>query len=100
MKDFLKKIQTGDEGTKRLWLILFSGIAMILVVFFWIKYFNSIAQPVEQPQQQESAQEAGQSFSFWQTLKAGIGVIFQSIADTFHYTFNKILEPKSYIIKP
>ncbi len=104
MKKFLNKIQTGSDAAKIGWLILFSGIAMVLVVFFWLKYLDSIIADQANSQQQisgqQTKQDAGQNFAFWQTLKAGFGIIFQWIADTFHSVFNMIREPKSYMIKP
>ncbi len=99
MKKFLKKIQTGSERNKVRWLILFSVIAAVLVLFVWLKYFNLII--ASQTNNQEIAgQEAGQGFAFWQTFKAGLGVVFQSIANGFHSIFNTINQPKSYMIKP
>ncbi len=103
MREFLKKIQTGSERDKMRWLILFSGIALVLVLFVWLKYFDSIIAGQTNNQGvsgQQTEQEAGQNFAFWQTFKAGLGVVFQSIADGFHSIFNAIREPKSYIVKP
>ena len=103
MKKFLKRIQTGSEATKRRWLILFSGIAVVLVLFIWLKYFDSIIAGQTNNREitaQKTEQESGNGFAFLQTFKAGLGVVFQSIADGFHSIFNAIREPKSYMIKP
>ena len=102
MKKFLKKIQTGSERNKVRWLILFSVIAAVLVLFVWLKYFNLIIASQTNNQEmagQQTGQEAGQGFAFWQTFKAGLGVVFQSIANGFHSILNTINQPKSYMIK-
>ncbi|MDO8664021.1 MAG: hypothetical protein Q7K44_00495 [Candidatus Liptonbacteria bacterium] len=102
MLDFIKKLRDGDETTKRRWLILFSGIAAVLVLFVWLKYFDSIIAGQTNNQEmagQQAEQGAGQSFSFWQTFKAGLEAVFQGISDGFHSIFNAIREPKNYIIK-
>ncbi len=103
MKEFLKRIQTGNEATKMRWLILFSGIAVVLVLFVWLKYFDSIIAGQTNNQEiagQQIERESGNGFAFWQTFKAGFGVVFQTILDGFHSIFNVIREPKSYIVKP
>ncbi len=103
MKEFLKKIQNGSERNKVRWLILFSVIAAMLVLFVWLKYFDSIIASQTNNQDvtgQQAEQNNGNSFAFWQTFKAGLGVVFQSIADGFHSIFNAISQPKSYIVKP
>ena len=102
MKKFLKKIQTGSEANKMRWLILFSAVAAVLVLFIWLKYFDSIIAGQVNNQEvagQQAEQETEQSFAFWQTFKAGLGVVFQSIADGVQFIFNAVSQPKNYIIK-
>jgi len=102
MKEFLKKIQTGSEANKMRWLILFSAIAAVLVLFVWLKYFDSIIADQTNNQEitgQQNEQENGTGFGFWQTFKSGLEVVFQGIANGFHSIFNVISQPKSYMIK-
>lgn len=103
MKKFLNKIQTGSEANKMRWLILFSVIAAALVLFVWLKYFDSIVASQTNNQDvagQQTGQETSNGFAFWQTFKAGLGVVFQSIANGFHSIFSIISQPKSYMINP
>ncbi len=103
MLTFIKKLREGDEATKMRWLILFSAIAAVFVLFVWLKYFNSIVSNQVNNQQlseQETERETGQNFSFWQTFKSGLEVTLQSIADGFHSIFSTISQPKNYMIKP
>ncbi|MDP3948672.1 MAG: hypothetical protein Q8Q17_01845 [bacterium] len=100
---FIKKLREGNDASKMRWLILFSAVAAVLVLFVWLKYFDSIIAGQANNQEvagQQAEQEAGQNFAFWQTFKAGFGIVFQSIADGVNSIFNTIREPKSYIVKP
>ena len=98
MYDFIKKLRESDEITKRRWLFLFSGISMLAVIFLWTKYFNTIVGPINAPEQDK--QEISQSFPFWQTFKAGFGVVSDTAGGIANSLFNIISQPKSYDIKP
>ncbi len=98
MNNFIKKLQESDEKTKRRWLFLLSGISMFAVIFLWTKYFNSIVEHINAPEQNN--QEVSQSFPFWQTFKAGLGVVSETAGGIAHSLFNTITQPKSYDIKP
>ena len=95
--DFIEKLRGSEEHIKRRWLFLFSGISMVVIVFLWMKYFNSLVQPIRAPKQAE--QNAEQSFTFWDTFKAGLGTVMGTTAKTLNSMINKISQPKSYDIK-
>ena len=38
MKRFIKKLQQSDEPTKKVWLFVFSGVAMVAIVTLWFFY--------------------------------------------------------------
>lgn len=94
---FIEKLRGSEEHIKRRWLFLISGISMVVIVFFWMKYFNSLVQPIGAPQQAE--QNTEQSFTFWDTFKAGLGTIMGTAGKTFNSMINAIRQPKSYDIK-
>ncbi|HUX36019.1 MAG TPA: hypothetical protein VMV71_03240 [Candidatus Paceibacterota bacterium] len=98
MHDFIEKLRGSEEYIKRRWLFLISGISMVVIVFLWIKYFNLMVAPSDtQPQQAE--QNTEQSFTFWDTFKAGLGTIMGTAEKTFNSIINTIRQPKSYDIK-
>lgn len=84
---FINKIQNSDETTKKLWLIIFSGISMAIVVSFWMFYLNAIVAKVESPKQVVSVQQAAapayQEPGFLQIFGAGVKVIFDQVKEKF-----------------
>ncbi len=96
--EFIKELRESDERTKRRWLFLVSGVSMAVIVFFWIKYFALLVGPASQPQPEE--QNSGQSFAFWETFKAGLGMISENAGKTLNSIMNTVRQPKSYDIVP
>ncbi len=98
MYDFIKKLQESDEKIKRRWLFILSGVSMFAVVFLWTKYFNTIVGPINAPEQKN--EEVSQSFPFWGTFRAGLGVVSDTAGGIAKSMFGIISQPKSYDIKP
>ncbi len=95
--DFLKRLQESDENIKRRWLILSSAVMMIFIVFIWLNYFNTLVQQAGAPAPTEQAEHG---LTFWQTLKSGLGIVFQSIKANVSAWFEMLRSPKSYSIQP
>ncbi len=98
MNDFLKKIQESDDAEKRKWLFVFSGVAIAVVVFLWLKYFNSLLGPVSPAEQQNIG--GGNGLAFFETFKAGLAIVVKTIGGAIKSVVDFILQPTSYIIKP
>jgi len=96
--DFINKLRESEEHIKRRWLFLISGILMFIVVFFWMKYFNSLVGPTGAPQQTE--QNAEQNFTFWGTFKTGLATVAEMAGKTLNSLINTIRQPKNYDITP
>jgi len=96
--EFIKKLRESEEHIKRRWLVLISGVLMVFIVFFWMKYFNSLVEPMDAPQPAE--QSAGQGFTFWETFKSGLGAILETAGKTLSSFMNMISQPKNYDITP
>lgn len=97
MRDFLKKLQTSDERTKRRWLIGSSAVMVLVVVILWLRYFSVLVQPAGVPSDPENTM---QGFTFWQTFAAGFRVILHGAAETIKNWFGGLDAGKNYIIKP
>ena len=93
----MQRLQSADERTKKRWVIILSAVAMVVIVFIWLKYFNTLVQPGgwDTP-----SAETEESFSFWQTMKAGLGVLYDKAAGGIQGLGNILQAPRDYLIKP
>ena len=48
MKNFIKKIVGSDETTRKLWLVIFSSISLLIIVGTWIVYKKATLPTVAQ----------------------------------------------------
>jgi hypothetical protein len=99
MHDFIDKLRNSEEHIKLRWLFILSGISMVVIVFFWMKYFNSLVTPIGAPQQQ-AEQNTEQGFTFWETFKAGLGTVIETTGEALNSLVNTVRQPKSYDITP
>ena len=93
--NFLKRLQESDENVKRRWLIVSSAVIMILIVFIWLNYFNTLIQQASSP-----VDQAEYGLTFWQTFKSGLGIVSQGIAIKIKSWFEVLRSPRSYNIQP
>ncbi len=70
---FIKRLQEADEATKKKWLIIMSGVTMVILIFFWLIYLKSAFVAIG-PAPKEENQD-----SFWQTFIAGFSLIANQI---------------------
>ena len=96
MKQFLQNIQNAPEHVKTRWLVGLSAATMVVVIFLWLSYFNTLIEPA--PTQQATAKP--QEESFWETMKHGATVLGSSFGKGLR-GLGAILEaPRSHIINP
>ncbi len=96
--NFLNKLRMADSATKRRWLVGLSFAAALIVVFAWGQYFNSLVLPPSAVQ--GGVPDQGQTFTFGQTLRAGLGVIWERVLASFHNLGTMLFSPKSYPVTP
>src|SRR5437870_5435072 len=95
-KSFLERLQLSDEATKRRFVFICTAIAMIVVVYVWFAYFNNMIASQNAPQ--PVAETSG--FTFWQTMKGGMAVIYRAFWAKLNDLSNILQSPREYIIKP
>ena len=102
MSNFLEKLQSAPESTKRRWMVVITAVIMVAVIYVWLAYFNSLiaggfSRTVSLEQQNPPV--AG-GVSFWQTLKNGMANLYEIFTGKLHALGNVLNAPREYIIKP
>ena len=96
---FLEKIRNSDDGTKKIWLILFTSVAMAVLIFVWVAYFNTLLVNINKPLEADEVAKSDE-FGFFDTIKSGAATVYEFLADTASGIFGEINKPKEYIIEP
>ncbi len=95
-KNFLEKLQTSDERTKRRWVFGGSFVFMIVLAYIWLMYFNSLTSNIASP----AAPVSGNQFTFFDTMKNGAATIYNFFMGKLG-AFSQILKtPREYIVNP
>ena len=90
----IKELQKADEGTKKFWLVIFSGISMTIIVTLWMVYLNATLPIIsktgdkeqETPNRFTTGQARNNEQTAWGTFRKG----WQEIKSDFDEKFNTI----------
>lgn len=88
---FLEKIQSAPEAKKRRWMVVGVAVAMVFVAFIWLAYFNNLVRDASEIKPAMASSDSG--FSIGDTIRSGLGVIFNNLKNLFS-------SPREYIIEP
>ncbi|MGC9598854.1 MAG: hypothetical protein ABSE18_00500 [Minisyncoccia bacterium] len=112
-KSFLEELQSLDETTKTKILVVATAVAMIIVIYVWLAYFNSLIAGVAQEGTASSAASSSVpssaasssavssgGTSIWQNVEGGIGTLYGKSVGFLHYLGNILQAPRQYIVKP
>ena len=104
-RNFLEKLQSASNEQKKIWMIIFTSAAMVVVIFLWLAYFNNLVASLSRPsniaQSQDNGAEAkSQDFSFTETMKNGTAIVFGFLGDRVNDLVKLFEKPKEYIIQP
>jgi ABC-type Fe3+ transport system permease subunit len=90
IQDFLVKLQSLDEPTKRKVLIGSTIVIMIVVLFVWVAYFNSIVLPSATQTDQGAVTSTAQTApttttgpGFWKGIENGFSQFGKGVAAGF-----------------
>ncbi len=97
-KNFLERLQAADERTKRRVVAVSSAVAMIVVVFLWFSYFNSIVRPEATVISGNGGEEG--NFSFMDTIRHGMASVISGARELFYAASRAVFEGRSYTVTP
>lgn len=103
MRKFIAKLQNSNDTTKKIWLVVFSGISMMLVVSFWLVYLDKIVTQVSNPDGTpaiaQNSQEKSDVPGFFAIFGAGVKTIFDALKEKLAVRNNIVIEnPKMNFI--
>lgn len=101
MKNFLDSLRESDNATKDAWIVVASGAAMVVVLFVWFSYFNSIlgrvAERNDAPVPQGTLIEEGTALD---SISRGAAAIYRAFAGGARGIFRGLTEPKQFDVEP
>ena len=83
LKNWIEQVRYSDQGTKKFWHVVVSGIAMVVVISLWIVYMDASVYKLthtDEPQSIAAAQIPSQP-SVFQTLKNGTAIAIESMGE-------------------
>jgi hypothetical protein len=103
--DFLQKLQSAPEATKRRWTIIVTVIVMVIVIYVWLAYFNNLVKNFSATGQPPVASigptsSGSNEASFWETFKSGVANLLGAFTGKLNALGNILNAPREYIIKP
>jgi len=106
MEDILTKLQSLDEPAKAKVLIIATAIIMIVVIYFWLAYFNSIVAGVSAPSVADNA--AGQGAASTSQEDVGPWTIVMRAPEFLYGQFMNaagglasiLRAPRQYVVQP
>ncbi|MBI2888802.1 MAG: hypothetical protein HYY10_02675 [Candidatus Liptonbacteria bacterium] len=96
---FLNRIQGADAATKRRVLIISSAVAMVVVLYIWLAYFNNLLVDAGENTGLASGQEQQQA-SFWQTMQRGSAILYENVTGAIGRFGEMFKGSREYIVKP
>jgi hypothetical protein len=98
---FFEQLQSLDERTKTKVLIVATAIAMIVVIYVWLAYFNNLIAGVAQPAPMADASGAAtEGAGVWQSMQNAAGFLYGKCIGVLHALGNILQAPRQYIIQP
>ena len=93
IQNFFLDLQESDEATKKRWLVIMSGISMIIVIAIWLIFLNNSIRGVVKEKSNQS------ETSFWQVFQTGLQIAGNSIKEKSADLIYKIIGEKTIIIE-
>ena len=92
VKNFIIKIRSSDERTRKKWLYIFTAGAMVIVLAIWLLYARFSFGLFTAPEPAITGQQTGFFAVFKTGLKSTYETIQRRTANTFNFLKNKAQE--------
>ncbi len=99
MEDFLKRLQGADAATKRRIVIISSVLAMVVVLYIWLAYFNNLLADAGRSDGSTGGQGETHA-SFWETMQRGTVIVYENVTGAVGRFGEMLKGPREYIVKP
>ena len=93
IRNFIEKLQNSDDTVKKRWLVIMSGLSMIIVIAIWLIFLNNSIEKIGEKKLNES------ETSFWQVFQTGLKIAGNSIKEKSADLIYKIIGEKTIIIE-
>lgn len=96
LKNFISKIQNSEDAVKKIWLFVFSGASMAIVVSLWVVYMDAVVARVDSPAnapvlaQQEEKIDNGPGF--FAIFGAGVKTIYDELKERLSVKNSIVIE--------
>ena len=97
MINFLERLRSSGESTKRGWMIASTIIVMVVVVYVWLAYFNNLVGSFSEP---EPTAAPGGDFTFWRSMKNGAAIVYGTFVDKIRALGEILKAPREYMVSP
>ena len=106
MKHFLTDLQSLDDRAKFKVLIVATAVVMVVVVYFWLAYFNNIIASVQTPlaadggASQNATPAAQEEAGPWTIVMRAPAFLYGEFMGAMRWLGNVLQAPRQYIVQP
>ena len=97
-KGLLERLQTMDEGAKKIYVIAGAAVVMSIIVFVWLTWFSNMNTLAFVPGSQDELATVSANppseFSAWQSIRSAAGVVGEKLKDLFGMRKEYIIQPE------
>ena len=93
IRNFIKKLQNSEDNVKKRWLIILSGLSMVIIIVIWFIYLNNTMEKIGEKQSRQS------ETTFWQVFKTGLRITGNAIKEKSGELIYKIMGEKTITIQ-
>lgn len=100
VRSFITKVQNAEEATRRMWMIVLSGVSMLIIIALWMAYASARITAVPQPTQPRPVQLVQEdSHGITDVLAAGVHTIVGGIKNVFSFEREVVITKPDFQVR-